>query len=419
MAMSERTISIPSSSKAAAQAVRPVLWLAGLFATLFCVLLLTSCGDVQPAAVLSQLSCSQSSMTGAGTNTCTVTLSAEAPDGGLTVSLNSSSLAVTIPSSITVAAGSVSATFPATAAMVSTPQTATLTASATSLSKTFTLQLNVAAPVITSPASTSGTTGDSFSYQITATGTPTSYGASGLPGGLSLDSSTGLISGAPVAAGASTVTLTATNDGGTGTASMVLTVAPAPPVGGPALSLNASSIAFGDVTLGTPSTQSLTLTSTGTSAVTITSETLTGTGFSVQETTLPLTLNPSQTATLYLQFDPTASGSATGKLTITSNSDTNSTAVVALSGTGQATAYQVALTWDAPVGSTVPVTGYDIYRAVSGSSSYQRLNPSVVTSTTYTDATVADGTSYSYYVVSVDAAGSQSAPSNYFSVVIP
>src|SRR5208282_4127663 len=86
-------------------------------------------------------------------------------------------------------------------------------------------------PVITSATTASGTVGSAFSYQITATNSPTSYGATGLPAGLSVSSSTGLISGTPTTAGTSTVTLSATNAGGTGNATLTLTVNnPGPPV---------------------------------------------------------------------------------------------------------------------------------------------------------------------------------------------
>jgi hypothetical protein len=91
---------------------------------------------------------------------------------------------------------------------------------------TVTLTVNQAAPAITSASTASGTAGSAFSYQITASNSPTSYGATGLPTGLSINTSTGLISGTPTAAGTSTVTLSATNGTGTGTATLTLTVAP-------------------------------------------------------------------------------------------------------------------------------------------------------------------------------------------------
>ena len=79
-------------------------------------------------------------------------------------------------------------------------------------------------PVITSGTTAGGTVGIAFSYQITATNSPTSYGATGLPGGLSVNTSSGLISGTPTAAGTSTVTLSATNGSGTGHATLTLTI---------------------------------------------------------------------------------------------------------------------------------------------------------------------------------------------------
>jgi hypothetical protein len=104
----------------------------------------------------------------------------------------------------------------------------------------------------------------------------------------------------------------------------------------PQLTISAASLTFGNVTVNTASTQPVTLTSTGTAPVTINSAALTGTGFTVSGATFPVTLNPSQSVTLNVQFDPATTGLATGQLTIQSDSSTNSTAVVTLSGTGTA-----------------------------------------------------------------------------------
>ena len=80
-------------------------------------------------------------------------------------------------------------------------------------------------PVITSPLSASGQRGEPFSYRITATNSPTTFGASGLPSGLSVDPATGLISGAPNDFGSFQVQVSASNSKGTGTATLIITIA--------------------------------------------------------------------------------------------------------------------------------------------------------------------------------------------------
>ena len=87
----------------------------------------------------------------------------------------------------------------------------------------------VPSPTIISPTTAYGSVGTPFSYQITATNGPTSFGATGLPQGLSVNSATGLISGTPASAATSTVTLSATNASGTGTASLTLTISASTP----------------------------------------------------------------------------------------------------------------------------------------------------------------------------------------------
>ncbi len=86
-------------------------------------------------------------------------------------------------------------------------------------------QVNVtssSAPSITSFTTPSGGTGATFSYTITATNSPTSYGASGLPPGLSLSGAT--ISGLPSQAGVYAATISASNGMGTGSATVTFTI---------------------------------------------------------------------------------------------------------------------------------------------------------------------------------------------------
>jgi len=151
----------------------------------------------------------------------------------------------------------------------------------------------------------------------------------------------------------------------------------------------------------------------------VSSATVTGTGFSLAGNTYSGTLAPGQTASLGVQFDPTTAGAATGQLTIISNSSNNSTAAIPLTGTGTAASYAVDLSWSAPESSTDPVAGYNVYRANSGSSTYQLLNSPVDTETTFTDSTVEIGQSYDYIVESVDSSGVESAPTSPIAVTIP
>jgi hypothetical protein len=82
----------------------------------------------------------------------------------------------------------------------------------------------VAAPVITSATNALATEGQPFTYQIVATNSPATYNASGLPAGLSVNTTTGLISGTATATGTSAVAISAINLGGTGNATLGIAV---------------------------------------------------------------------------------------------------------------------------------------------------------------------------------------------------
>ncbi len=82
-----------------------------------------------------------------------------------------------------------------------------------------------AAPVINESLSDGGLVGESFEYRISATNNPTSFSASSLPPGLSVNTGTGSISGTPTMAGTYAVTIGATNNAGTGTATLNLVFA--------------------------------------------------------------------------------------------------------------------------------------------------------------------------------------------------
>jgi Abnormal spindle-like microcephaly-assoc'd, ASPM-SPD-2-Hydin len=92
------------------------------------LLVLVSLFPLVSTAQIQSLSCSSSSITGPASDECTVVLRSPAGRSGLTVSLNSSNPAVTLPDHIWVGPRATSLSFTATVAAVTRAQTAILTA---------------------------------------------------------------------------------------------------------------------------------------------------------------------------------------------------------------------------------------------------------------------------------------------------
>jgi|GEM_PF-5133930 len=85
----------------------------------------------------------------------------------------------------------------------------------------------VVAPVITSSVTQTVTYGNTVSYQIAASNTPTSFNATNLPAGLSVNTTTGAISGTVTEnAGTVLTTITATNSAGSDNKTLTWTITP-------------------------------------------------------------------------------------------------------------------------------------------------------------------------------------------------
>jgi len=183
------------------------------------------------------------------------------------------------------------------------------------------------------------------------------------------------------------------------------------------LTPSATSLSFGDVTVGSSGTNEVTVKSTGNTNASISKVAISGTGFVLGSSVASVILDPSQSETYTVHFDPTAAGSVTGTLTITSNA-ANSQMKISLSGSGAvaATKHTVALAWDR---SSSTVNGYYVYRGTKPSGPYTQLNSTPEANPSYSDGSVSNGQVYYYYVTAVNSGNIQSADSNQVSVTVP
>ena len=98
-----------------------------------------------------------------------------------------------------------------------------------------------------------------------------------------------------------------------------------------------ANIAFGNVTTGQSSSQTVTLSNSGGTPVTISSLSLSGSGVTVTGLTTPLTLGASGYTSFTVTFDPTSAGSVSGGVYLTNNGSTPSFELP-VTGTGVAVA---------------------------------------------------------------------------------
>ncbi len=222
-------------------------------------------------------------------------------------------------------------------------------------------------PVITSSLSASESYGaTAATYTITASNSPTSFNAIGLPAGLSINTSTGAITGTPTATpGNYNVTISATNIGGTGAAILVYTITP-------------------KILTLTPATADATKVYDGTIAATVSGASISGVigtdsvSVSANGTFADKNIGTAKTITINYSLN----GTDAAKYTLASNSSTSS---------GNITALGISTT-----GATAQHKTYDNTTAatISGTALVGVLNGDVVTistSGTFAQATIGTG----------------------------
>ncbi len=332
---------------------------------------------------LGHLTITPTTLLGGASATGTITISGAAPSGGIPIALNSSSASVSLPGSVTVAAGAKSATFLAKTASVSTTTTATITASLGTSSQSVTLTVNapLLAGVSLNPSNVVGgnsSTGTvTFNRPAPAGGTVVTLGSSSssatLPASVTVaegSTSATFRAGTSKVTSAVTVTISAAASGTTVSTALVITSDQTA-----AITLNPSTVIGGLSTTGTvkltkaagsggvvvsltsdnssatvPS--SVTVASGSSSATFVVSTTVVG---AATQVAITATLNgTSQAATLILSplslvgltLNPTRVGggsSSTGTVTITAPAGASGT-IISLSASNSAAVPPVSVT---------------------------------------------------------------------------
>ena len=181
-----------------------------------------------------------------------------------------------------------------------------------------------AVPAITSASTASSNVGGSFTYQITGTNSPTTYAATSLAPGLTVNTSTGLITGSPTTAGTYQINITAGNSSGNTTGRLTLTVASPP-----APSITSSAALNG--TVGTPFSYAITALFQPTSFRLTSAPTF----LSLNTTTGLVTGTPTAAGTYAFTvtaINATGSGSRNVTLTVAAAANTVTTAPLNLTG---------------------------------------------------------------------------------------
>src|SRR5450631_3911208 len=286
----------------------------------------------------------------------------------------------------------------------------------TSNTATLTVTSKVAAPSISAqPVGRTVTTGQPSSFSVTASGTATlTYQWMKNGAAISGANAASYITPATKTtdSGSRFSVIVTNGSGSVSSSSASLTVTAA---GTLLLNSSSSTLSFGNVNVSSSGTQNVTLTNAGNSNVTISQVLVAGAGFNSSNAS-GIILSPGQTTTLTSTFAPSASGSATGKVTVSSNA-TNSPSSISLSGTGvTAATHSVQLSWSNGVSG---VTGFNTYSSLVSGGPYVKLTSTPASVPSYTDNSVQTGRTYYYVVTAINSSNQESGYSSEVTAIVP
>jgi hypothetical protein len=136
----------------------------------------------------------------------------------------------------------------------------------------------------------------------------------------------------PTTTGSVTGSLTITNNSSTPSILVPLSGA-GTAQGQPGISVNPTSVSFGNVTVGAPNSQAILIQNNGTGSLTISQATASGTGFSVSGLATPATIAGGSSTTFNVVFAPASGGAVSGSVSLVSNA-AGSPLTIPLTGTG-------------------------------------------------------------------------------------
>jgi Abnormal spindle-like microcephaly-assoc'd, ASPM-SPD-2-Hydin len=203
--------------------------------------------------------------------------------------------------------------------------------------------------------------------------------------------------------------------GGSGNTSSSGSTGSSPSTGQGQLSSSALALNFGNLNIGSSSSQTVTLSDSGTARVVISNVSILGAGISSSGVYVGLVLTPGEQVPLNVTFAPASTVSVSGSITVTSDA-ANSPMSIAVSGAGlQLASHSADLAWNASSGAV----GYNVYRGTVSGGPYASVTSNPVTTTSFIDANVQVGQTYYYVVTSLNSNGVESAFSNQAAATIP